>query len=518
MQPKGKTGRAGIALNLINKLYGIERDLKEVGDEHRHESRQQNSLPVLAQLQTWLEKTQPQVTTQNAQDKAISHLASNWIKLVRYTEAGFLPIDNHAAERAMEHLPACTCSMSLHSGVADTRAALRYLPKLLAQHRPVKLPGDDPITAELGRFDEYLQNICCVAPQTNARRCKDVGALLAYCSGAEPLVLSSLSGAQIDAFLATLIPRLRPASLRVVCNSLRSYFRFRALLGESTDTLSATLPRVADWRHAILPKALSYAQLEAFLKAFDCSNPVELRDYAIARCLLDLGLRGDEAAHLTLRSVDWRDGTLTLDTSKSKRIQQLPLPVPTGEAIARYLRYGRPQTTDRNLFVRHRAPADIPLSVAAIRNAMNRAFVRYMAAELVALLKATDDLIPINGLRAVTCRTVFGLLAASGLRIAEALALTRSDVDLASGVLCIKDAKFHQRRLVPLHPSVTEQLRAYTLRRDELVLRPACERFFLRDDGQPVNRRTILYALQTLCRQLDCQPRGNHAHHRLHDL
>ena len=101
MQPKGKIGRADIALNLINKLYGIERDLKEVGDEHRHESRQQNSLPVLEQLQAWLEKTQPQVTAQNALGKAISYLASNWSKLVRYTEAGYLPIDNNAAERAI---------------------------------------------------------------------------------------------------------------------------------------------------------------------------------------------------------------------------------------------------------------------------------------------------------------------------------------------------------------------------------------------------------------------------------
>ena len=101
MQPKGKIGRADIALNLINKLYGIERDLKEVGDEHRHESRQQNSLPVLEQLQAWLEKTQPQVTAQNALGKAISYLASNWSKLVRYTEAGYLPINNNAAERAI---------------------------------------------------------------------------------------------------------------------------------------------------------------------------------------------------------------------------------------------------------------------------------------------------------------------------------------------------------------------------------------------------------------------------------
>jgi transposase len=101
VQPKGKTGRADIALNLINKRYGIERNLKEVGDEHRHEGRQQNSLPVLAQLHAWLEKTQPQVTAQNALGKAINYLVSNWDKLVRYTEGGYLPIDNNAAERAI---------------------------------------------------------------------------------------------------------------------------------------------------------------------------------------------------------------------------------------------------------------------------------------------------------------------------------------------------------------------------------------------------------------------------------
>ncbi|RJG09824.1 IS66 family transposase [Pseudomonas cavernicola] len=101
VQPKGKTGRADIALNLINKLYGIERDLKEVSDEQRLAGRQQHSLPVLEQLKSWLEKTQPQVTTQNALGKAVGYLASNWSKLERYVEAGFLPIDNNAAERAI---------------------------------------------------------------------------------------------------------------------------------------------------------------------------------------------------------------------------------------------------------------------------------------------------------------------------------------------------------------------------------------------------------------------------------
>jgi hypothetical protein len=101
VQPKGKTGRADIALNLINKLYGIERDLKACGDAARQIGRHEQSLPILAQLKSWIEKTQPQVTAQNALGKAISYLASNWSKLERYVEEGYLPLDNNAAERAI---------------------------------------------------------------------------------------------------------------------------------------------------------------------------------------------------------------------------------------------------------------------------------------------------------------------------------------------------------------------------------------------------------------------------------
>ncbi|MEE3939254.1 IS66 family transposase [Pseudomonas viridiflava] len=101
VQPKGKTGRADIALNLINKLYGIERDLKASSDADRKNGRHEHSLPILTQLKSWIEKTQPQVTAQNALGKAISYLASNWSKLERYVEEGYLPMDNNAAERAI---------------------------------------------------------------------------------------------------------------------------------------------------------------------------------------------------------------------------------------------------------------------------------------------------------------------------------------------------------------------------------------------------------------------------------
>jgi hypothetical protein len=104
VQPKGKTGRADIALTMINKLYGIERDSQDASDEQRFIARQEKSLPILAQLKSWLDKTQPQVTAQSALGKAVHYLANNWSRVERYVEAGFLPIDNNAAERAIKPL------------------------------------------------------------------------------------------------------------------------------------------------------------------------------------------------------------------------------------------------------------------------------------------------------------------------------------------------------------------------------------------------------------------------------
>ena len=100
VQLKGKTGRADIALTMFHKLYGIELDLKDAGDEQRFIGRHENSAPVLDQLKSWLDKTQLQVTPQSVLGKAVHYLANNWRLRVRYTEAGCLPIDN-APERAI---------------------------------------------------------------------------------------------------------------------------------------------------------------------------------------------------------------------------------------------------------------------------------------------------------------------------------------------------------------------------------------------------------------------------------
>lgn len=138
--------------------------------------------------------------------------------------------------------------------------------------------------------------------------------------------------------------------------------------------------------------------------------------------------------------------------------------------------------------------------------------------ELLVLLEATDTLKPSDRLRAANCRTIFELLAKAGLRISEAVNLTQDEVDLQSGILDIRDAKRHHCRIVPLHETAIPHLQAYAQFRDRFVSGTPCNRFFIQQDGRSVSARSMLYALQSLCKQLGWTVRGDYAHHRLHDL
>ena len=86
-------------------------------------------------------------------------------------------------------------------------------------------------------------------------------------------------------------------------------------------------------------------------------------------------------------------------------------------------------------------------------------------------------------LLAATHETLFGLLAASGMRIGEAIGLARGDVDLDTGVITIRHAKFDRTRLVPLHESTTAALSAYAATRDRLCPRPRADVFFCSSVG-----------------------------------
>jgi integrase len=141
----------------------------------------------------------------------------------------------------------------------------------------------------------------------------------------------------------------------------------------------------------------------------------------------------------------------------------------------------------------------------------------YTEPEIVSLLHAADQLRPRDGLRPRTYHTLFGLLAATGLRISEALHLKARDVDVAQECLTVHQTKFRKSRLVPLHPTTAAALREYVEAR-ERTLGVKVEAFFVSDRGKPLVYRTVHDTFETLRRRLEWVARGGHIAPRIHDL
>lgn len=103
--PTGKkpprTGKADMALSYINRLYAIEREVKDAGADERRRVRQTQSKAILEQLREWLDKTLHTTLPKGALGKALGYLNKNWGKLTAYLEDGALAIDNNRAENAI---------------------------------------------------------------------------------------------------------------------------------------------------------------------------------------------------------------------------------------------------------------------------------------------------------------------------------------------------------------------------------------------------------------------------------
>jgi integrase len=138
--------------------------------------------------------------------------------------------------------------------------------------------------------------------------------------------------------------------------------------------------------------------------------------------------------------------------------------------------------------------------------------------EIAALLRAAAALADAGGLRPRTYSTLFGLLASTGLRISEALRLTRDEVDLRRGMLRVSETKFYKSRLVPLHPTTTRALHDYAEHRDRHCPIAQAKTFFVSDSGLALKSSAVRYIFAVLLRRLGWTNRPQRRLPRIHDL
>jgi integrase/recombinase XerD len=278
----------------------------------------------------------------------------------------------------LDHLPRCDCPGPVRKGLHDNRAALVQLLQILrargaisaAQRRPTHVEG------ELAAFDQYMEQTRGLARNTRKQRVQIIRWFLAECFDSTRVVLARLKPTDIRQFMLNRMSGWSTGSKQVIAGALRCYLQFRALAGDHVRALLAAVPKVANWRLAALPELLSEAELKQLLRSFDQSVPSAKRAYAMVRCLVDLGLRSSEVVHLHLDNIDWHAGTIRLTKGKSRRADILPLPLETGRAIADYLVAERPKTTNRAVFVRHKAPFDEPIKAGVIGQIVRQAYQR----------------------------------------------------------------------------------------------------------------------------------------------
>jgi transposase len=116
------------ALGLIRRLYHVERSLPAFGSSRgaeavRHARRQAEAVPVLAELRGWLTRHQPGVLPKTPLGQAIGYAVANWDALGRYTEAGYLTIDNNRSERALRQVALGRNNWGVAGSVAGGRRA-----------------------------------------------------------------------------------------------------------------------------------------------------------------------------------------------------------------------------------------------------------------------------------------------------------------------------------------------------------------------------------------------------------
>ena len=114
------------------------------------------------------------------------------------------------------------------------------------------------------------------------------------------------------------------------------------------------------------------------------------------------------------------------------------------------------------------------------------------------LIEAAGRLPSPLGLRAATYSTLYGLLAVTGMRMSEPLALDRDDVDLTRGILTVRHTKFGKSRIVPIHASTLEKLRQYAELRDRLCPRPQTPSFFIAERGTRLSESTVHWTFARL--------------------
>lgn len=265
-----------------------------------------------------------------------------------------------AADLSKERLEQFLCEMPRRrdGGRLCSRRALTQVLEVLVEHGLEPLEAKEapasPGEALLASFERFLLQERAVALSTAA----------IYVARARRFLVRNAPSGEVAGLRASDVTdavlqestAVSASATKLFVTALRSFLRYCFIEGLTPNDLSAAALSVARRRRSTLPRGIVPRVANALVRSCDRRRSKGRRDYAILLILLRLGLRAGEVAGLRLDDIDWRAGEVVV-RGKGRREDRLPLPTDVGEAIAAYLRRGRPKTAEhREVFLRAVAP------------------------------------------------------------------------------------------------------------------------------------------------------------------
>jgi site-specific recombinase XerD len=229
----------------------------------------------------------------------------------------------------------------------------------------------DPVEVMVGRYRLYLTRERGLVEGTVHFYAHVARLFLSERSVIEGSDLAGLTAADVIQFTGRVCEGRGLSSARQAVSALRSLLRWLQMEGQTESGLAQAVLSAAGWSPS-LPRAVEAGHAALLLNSCDRRRALGRRDYAILSLLIRLGLRGGEVVRLELDDIDWRRGEI-LVRGEGRRQDRLPLPADVGEALAGYLKRGRPQSASRRVFLRHHAPFAGLADTGAIRGVLERA-------------------------------------------------------------------------------------------------------------------------------------------------
>jgi integrase/recombinase XerD len=238
---------------------------------------------------------------------------------------------------------------------ATVRSLARFFDARGILGRP---PASTRSTKLVDAYRAHLVDVRGFARSTITHHASTAAELLTFIRyEAQPRRIKRLSGRQVEGFLKRMAPRFCREGLQHVVAHLRSFLRFLVGDGIIPAGLETAIDTPRTYRGERLPRSLPWSTVQAFLAAIDRSTSMGRRDYAMFLLITTYGLRTSEVAALCLDDIEWRAGRLHVPRKKTTTPLVLPLTKEVGAAIVAYLRRDRPKLSEREVFLRVRAPA-----------------------------------------------------------------------------------------------------------------------------------------------------------------